>query len=134
MFADINIQSVISYIGAVVVYLFGGVDNMFICLLVFMIIDYLTGIMKAVKRKKLSSRVGFIGISKKIIILGIVCVGALIDKVIGTDGIVRTFVITFYLCNEGISILENATVFNVPFPQKLKDILEELNNENEKQK
>lgn len=132
MYGEINIQSIISYLGAIIVFLFGGCDNIFICLLIFMAIDYLTGILKAIKNKKLSSRIGFIGISKKCIILGIVCIGSLIDRVIGTENFVRTFVIMFYMCNEGISILENATVFNVPFPQKLKDILLELNKEDKK--
>lgn len=134
MFERINIQSIISYIGSIIVYLFGGVDTMFITLLIFMGLDYITGLMKGVKQHKLSSRIGFTGLARKFIVLGIVCIGALVDRVTGTDGIVRTFVITFYLCNEGVSILENASVFNVPFPQKLRSVLLEFNKENKEVK
>lgn len=103
---------------------------MFIALCVFMIMDYITGILKAVKTKKLSSRTGFLGIAKKVIILFIVCVANIIDIMLESNGIIRTFIMTFYICNEGISILENASVFNIPFPEKLKNILEGMRDEN----
>lgn len=122
----INIQVLISYIISGIIYLTGGFDKIYIALIICMILDYITGILKAVKKKQLSSRVGFIGISRKIIILIIVIIGNLVDMTINAEGIVRNCIILFYICNECISILENGTVFNVPYPEKLKSILLDL--------
>lgn len=126
---EANSQTLISFWGSIIIYLTGGIDNLIITLFVFMIIDYITGILSGIKKKKLSSKKGFIGIAKKILILGIVMVSALVDNLSGGSGVIRNFTIMFYICNEGVSILENGATFNIPFPQKLKLILEEYNKE-----
>lgn len=110
-------------VGAVI----GGFDGFLYALIVFVVVDYLTGVMVAVLNKKLSSEVGFHGIFKKVVIFALVAVGHIVDSyVIQNGSVIRTAVIFFYLSNEGISILENASVLGLPVPQKLKDVLEQL--------
>lgn len=106
-------------------YFLGGFDSMMITLLIFMTLDYLTGVMVAIKKKKVNSKIGFEGILKKILILIMVGMANQLGNTINVDGI-RYLVIAFYLANEGISIIENAGKFGVPIPEKLKDILEQL--------
>lgn len=117
------------------VYVFGGVDVVFKCLIVIMILDYSTGVIA--NRYNLDSKIGFKGIAKKVMILALVAVGAQVDKAMGTDGyICRTIVTTFYIANESLSIVENSAKMGIPVPQKLIDCLEQLkgNEESEKQK
>ena len=105
----------------------GGFDGFLYALIVFVVVDYLTGVMVAVLNKNLSSEVGFHGIFKKVVIFALVAVGHIVDTyVIQNGSVIRTAVIFFYLSNEGISILENASVLGLPVPQKLKDVLEQL--------
>ena len=98
---------------------------MMIALLLFMIIDYLSGVMCAVINKKLSSKIGFKGIFKKIMIILLVGITNLLGQATGIDGL-RYIVISFYLANEGISIIENASILGLPVPKKVKDVLEQL--------
>lgn len=108
----------------------GGVDGFLYALIVFVVVDYLTGVMVAVLNKELSSAVGFRGIYKKIVIFAFVAISYIIDqKIIGEGGVIRTAVIFFYLSNEGISILENATIIGLPVPKKLRQVLEQLKEE-----
>ena len=105
----------------------GGWDGFLYGLIVFVAVDYLTGLMAAAVEKKLSSEVGFHGIIKKVVIFSLVAVGHIIDAyVIQNGSVLRTAVIFFYLSNEGISILENASRIGIPVPEKLKAVLEQL--------
>ena len=128
------IQMTITAVGGWLGYFLGGWDGFLYALIVFVIIDYITGVMCAVLDKKLSSDIGFRGIFKKVLIFSLVAIAHIIDKsVIGDGSVIRTAVIFFYLSNEGVSILENAAHIGLPIPQKLKDILEQLHNQNEKE-
>lgn len=114
-------------IGGWLGYFLGGMDGMLIALIVFMVLDYITGIMCAVIDKKLSSAVGFKGICKKVLILMLVGVANIVDvHVIGNGSAIRGVVICFYLSNEGLSLLENASYIGLPIPEKLKEILAQL--------
>lgn len=114
-------------IGGCLGYFFGGFDGFLYALLVFVILDYVTGIMVAVLEKKLSSEVGFRGIFKKVLIFCFVAVGQIVDtQLIGQGSVLRTAVIFFYISNEGISILENAALIGLPVPNNLKDVLGQL--------
>lgn len=105
----------------------GGWDGFLYALVVFVIIDYITGLMNAIIQKKLSSEVGFKGICKKVVIFFLVSVANIVDvKIIGSGNVIRTAVIFFYLSNEGISITENAAMIGLPIPDKLKKVLEQL--------
>ncbi|MEI4343742.1 phage holin family protein [Streptococcus suis] len=117
-----------SMIGGLIGSLFGELDGILYALLVFIFIDYLTGIFAAVVEKQLSSSIGFRGIFKKIAILFLVSLGHLIDTaIIKQGGTIRTMVIFFYLSNEGLSILENTVRIGLPIPEKLQAILKQIN-------
>lgn len=110
-------------------YLLGGFDTMLISLLIFMIIDYITGIIKAIIDKKLSSKIGYIGICKKFLILFVIVISTVLDRIVGFNNSIRYLVIGFYLANEGLSILENTVEIGIPVPEKIKDILNNINEE-----
>ena len=122
-----GMQIILSVIGGFLGWFLGNSDGFFYTLIVFVVIDYITGVMCAVVDKKLSSTVGFRGIFRKMLIFTLVGVGNIIDMyVLHTSGALRTAVIFFYLSNEGISLLENTTHLGLPVPHKLKDVLEQL--------
>ena len=111
----------------------GGFDGFLYALVVFVVVDYATGLMAAAVEKQLSSEVGFKGIFKKVVIFCLVAVGHIVDThVIREGSVLRTAVIFFYLSNEGISILENAARIGLPVPEKLKAVLEQLREEKKK--
>ena len=120
---------IFAFIGGVLGWIFGGFDSLIYALFTFVALDYITGILLAIHNKKLSSEIGFKGISKKILIFMVVSMGNVIDKyILGTGSALRTLVIMFYLTNEGISILENAGLMGLPIPEKLKNAIQQLNN------
>lgn len=128
-----SIQFVFTMIGGWLGYFLGGFDGLLYALVVFMVADYITGVMCAVSDKKLSSAVGFKGICRKVLILMLVGIANLLDvQVIGTGAVLRTAVIFFYLSNEGVSLLENAAHLGLPIPEKLKEVLIQLHDKSEK--
>ena len=111
----------------------GGLDGLLIALVVFMAIDYTTGVMCAVIDKRLSSAVGAKGIFKKILIMMLVGIAHVIDEhVVGTGNALHGATVCFYLSNEGLSILENTVHLGLPVPEKLKDVLAQLHHRGEK--
>lgn len=124
---DTIVKSVSGAIGAVVGFLYGEINGLFIAIIALMVLDYITGILCAIVTKTLSSEVGFRGLVKKFVILLVIAVGHLVDAyVIGTGSAVMSAVMLFFAANEGISILENAAILGLPIPKKLKDVLEQL--------
>ena len=124
-----KLQMAITAVGGVLGYFLGGMDGMLTALIIFAVLDYVTGLMCAVAEKKLSSSVGFKGICKKILIFMLVGVAHIVDMhVIGNGNALRTAVVCFYLSNEGISLLENAAHIGLPIPAKLKEILAQLHD------
>ena len=127
-----KIQAAITALGGWLGYFLGGMDGLLIALIVFVIIDYVTGVMRAIADKKLSSAIGFKGICRKVLIFALVGVGHVLDThVVGTGSALRSAVICFYLSNEGVSLLENASHLGLPVPEKLKAILEQLHHREE---
>ena len=104
-------------------YLYGEMNGLLIALFVVIVLDYATGLIKAGIHKKLSSEIGFKGILKKILILMVVAVAHTVDNVVGSGETWRNIAIVFYICNEGLSILENCVDCGLPVPAKLKEIL-----------
>ena len=122
------IQAVITAIGGWVGYFLGGCDGLLIALLIFVIMDYISGVMCAIADRRLSSEVGFKGICRKVLIFVLVGLGHLLDyHIIGTASVLRTAIVFFYISNEGISLLENAGKLGLPIPQKIRKVLEQLN-------
>lgn len=113
---------------------FGGLDTLLIVLCAFMGVDYLTGLIAAWLGKSgksstggMDSKAGAAGIARKGLMLLVVLVAAMLDRVLGTEqAVFRTAIIWFYLANEGLSILENLAVAGVPFPERLKTVLEQM--------
>ena len=112
------------------VYFLGGWDIALQILITVIVLDYVTGVFKAIYNKKINSSVGLKGIIKKIGYLIIVAVAVILDKIAGNTGAIRTLVIYFFVANEGISILENWGGMGLPLPQKIFDVLEQLKNDN----
>lgn len=123
------IQFILAAVGGWLGWFLGGCDGLLCALLSFVVADYLTGLMCAFANKNLSSEVGFKGIFRKILIFMLVGVANILDvQVIGSGCVMRTAVIFFYISNEGISLLENASRLGLPIPQKLKTVLKQLHD------
>ena len=121
------IQLIFSVVGGWLGWFLGGCDGLLYALIAFVVIDYITGVMCAAVDKKLSSKVGFKGICRKVLIFLLVGIANILDvAVIGTGSVLRTAIIFFYISTEGVSVLENAGHIGLPIPQKMKDILEQL--------
>lgn len=117
----------ISVFGGILGWFIGERDAFLYTLIAFVLLDYITGILGAIIKKKLSSNVGAKGICKKILIFIVVSVGHIIDtQLIGKGSALRTAILFFYISNEGISILENTIAIGLPVPDKLKNILAQL--------
>lgn len=123
-------NSVVAVIATFFTYLFGGWDAAIGVLIVLMVLDYITGVLNGYLTKTLNSEVGFKGLLKKFLILVVMIIAVMLDRLMNTgDWIFRTLVCYFYIANEGISLLENISLMGVPIPDKIKDALEQLNNE-----
>ena len=122
------VQVAFAAIGGTLGWFLGGLDGFLYALIAFVAVDYITGVLRAIVEKKLSSRVGAQGIAKKVAIFLVVGVAHLLDTYVlgGTGAVLRTAVIFFYIANEGVSLLENTTAIGLPVPEKLKDVLVQL--------
>lgn len=130
-----KVQIAITALGGWLGYFLGGLDGLLIALIVFAALDYVTGVMCAIADHALSSAVGFKGICRKVLIFMLVGIGHILDvHVVGTGSALRTAVICFYLSNEGVSLLENASHLGLPVPEKLKNVLEQLHSRSDKDK
>ena len=121
------LQSGIFTLGAIVGGFLGGKDGFLYALLVLVILDYVTGVLNAIDQKRLSSSVGYKGIARKVLIFVLVGTANIVDVyILGKAGVLRATVIFFYISNEGISILENASYLGLPVPQKFQSVLKQL--------
>ena len=124
-----TIQLIFTAVGGWLGYFLGGCDGLLYALIVFVAVDYITGVMCAVIDRKLSSAVGFKGIFRKVLIFLLVGIANIIDvQVVGTGAVLRTAVIFFYISNEGVSLLENAGHLGLPIPERVKTVLEQLHD------
>jgi toxin secretion/phage lysis holin len=112
-------------VGGFVAASLGGWDKWIMALVFFVVMDYITGLVKARFTKTLSSEIGFRGIAKKIFIFVMVAVAVVLQKLVDDNIPLRYVVVCFYLANEGISLLENMAEF-LPIPEKIKEILLQL--------
>ena len=127
------IQIIAASAAAVCGFFFFFFDGLMYALIAFMVLDYISGVLVAIAQKELSSKVGFKGIAKKVIILSLVAVGHILDvHVLGGGAVCRSAVLGFYIANEGISILENAAELGLPLPKKLVSVLKQLKEKEDK--
>ena len=128
-----TIQVIFTGVGGWLGWFLGGCDGLLYALVLFVVVDYITGVMCAAADHRLSSEVGFKGICRKVLIFLLVGIGHVLDtQIIGPGSVLRTAVIFFYLSNEGVSLLENAGHLGLPIPEKLKVVLEQLHDRAEK--
>ena len=111
--------------GSVATAYLGGWDIMLRVLVLFVVLDYITGVYAAFCEKHLNSEIGLKGIAKKILLFVVIAVAVAVDDVLG-QAIFRSLAIWFYVANEALSILENCALAGVPIPSFLKTALEQL--------
>jgi len=109
----------------------GGCDTVLKTLIYLAVADYITGVIVAIYKREISSKIGYKGICKKAMMFFIVALANFVDNAVGAE-IVRNITIVFYISNEGISILENADKMGVPVPQKIREVLKQF-KENKKE-
>lgn len=116
-------------------FLWGEMDGLLIALITFICLDYLTGIIVGTVKHKLNSAVSFKGLAKKALILVVVAVAHIVDTQVlgGSSSVFRSAACGLYIANEGMSILENSGKLGLPLPKKLKNVLEQLHEESEKE-
>ena len=120
--------------------LFGEWNTMLTIFVAMMALDYLTGLIVAACGKspkteggRLSSKAGFVGIARKAIMMLLVLVATLLDKSLGNETMVfQSSLVFYYIANEGLSILENAALLGVRFPDKLRKALEAMQEREDK--
>ncbi len=109
--------------------LFSNGNKLYLPLLLFLLLDYATGVCVAVKKRELSSSIGFKGLTKKALIFVVVFLGWAVDRYILRAGTAtESIVILFYLSNEGISILENLKLLGIPIPDKITKVIKGLSD------
>ena len=134
-----KILKILAGVAGAICGLFGEWTTTLTILVVVMAIDYISGVLVAACGKSpkteaggLSSKVGFIGIAKKGFIMLLVLLATMLDKAIGNETMVfQTSLVFYYIANEGLSVLENAALMGLPFPEKLKKALETLRDKDE---
>ncbi|EGO2698557.1 phage holin family protein [Enterococcus faecalis] len=125
-----TITMLLSIFGGIVVRLLGGLDQLLDVFLFLIIVDFITGWIKAIATKELSSRIGMLGIAKKVTMLFVVAVAVRVEKVVGNNVPIREMVLIFYIANEGLSFFENIATF-IPMPKKLKELFIQLKNKDD---
>ena len=123
-------STVIGIVGGYFAAIFGQWDSILWALLVIMVLDCLTGVIKAIYTKTMSSEIGFKGLLKKITVLIIVALSNVLQQITGDNVAIREIVIMFYVANEGISVLENVAVIYPQMPKAIKDILLQIRDSN----
>jgi toxin secretion/phage lysis holin len=121
------IKTISTVLGTLMGYMFGGWSLLIHILLVFVIIDWLTGWAAAWINGELRSRVGYYGIARKVAIFLLVVVSHFIDMALGGLQYFQNAVIFFYLANELLSIIENVGRMGVPIPQVLRGAVKIFN-------
>ena len=120
-------------IGGFILWLLGGWDATLIALLVLAALDYLSGIIKSIFLKCLCSDIGYKGILKKVIMFIVVAAASAVQTVVGKDLPLQEMVIVFFIANEALSILENASQAGIPIPERFKAILLKMRSQSEKE-
>jgi len=130
-----KLKLILTTISTALAYVFGGMDKMLAILIIFMIIDFVSGFIKAWALKEFDSSKFYIGGVKKLGIFMIVAIATQLDTLIHVDSVaLRTVAISYYIANEGFSILENWGQLGLPLPKVLKNALAKLKEEDNESK
>lgn len=105
-------------------FIYSGDFNLITILLLLMLIDIITGLLKAIKHRELWSRKSLFGYARKILVFLIITVANLLDLMMGLNGTLVLATVTFYILNEVLSIAENSAQLGLPLPQKLLDVIQ----------
>ena len=127
----ISLKILLTRIGIFIDWFFGGLDMLTYVLFALIVVDYISAVMRGIIYKELFCVAGIRKISQKILIILLVGVTNLIDAyLIGNNNTpLRTVITFFYIANQGISLLENATIIGLPVPKTLKDFLQKVQKE-----
>ena len=132
MKTSIVVKSISAGLITAISYLLNGWDTALQTLCLFMVIDFITGILKSIVNKELSSQICLKGIVKKCCYFILVIVAVALDRLYPeAQGLVRTLVCYFLVATDGISILENIGAAGVPYPKLLKNIMEQLTDKSD---
>lgn len=122
-----KISIITSIIGTFFTWLFGAWDIALSILVLFIVLDYIAGLIKAFINKTLSSNIGLHGIARKAVIFIVLIVGVALDRILNSGTwMFRTLICYFYIANEGLSILENCCEIGINIPEPLKNALAQL--------
>lgn len=124
--------AIFASLGTFLIYLLGGFDVAMQSLIIAIVLDYISGLIKAYNNKVLSSKIGFRGIVKKLGILVLVMIAVVVDRITGDTGAIRSLIIYYFVANEGLSIIENLGQAGLPIPNTLKKALKSLKKGDEK--
>ena len=123
-------EKISAMFSVVVGFLVGGWSNGLSILIAFMVLDYITGLAKAIRTSSLNSTVSRWGIFTKFLMFIPLILSNLLDNLLALNGTALTICTIFYICSEGLSICENLASAGVPLPKQLVDLLEKVSNEN----
>ena len=120
------------FIGTGLSYIFGSLDSMLATLLIFIVLDFVSGFIRSWAKREIESHIFYIGGVKKVGILAIVAIATQLDRIVLGDNIVlRSMTISYYIANEAFSILENYGGLGLPLPKALRNALKKLREDNE---
>jgi toxin secretion/phage lysis holin len=123
---DVALKTGAAILGGLAGLIFGESLGLLVALFWMAVIDYGTGMAAGYTEKTLSSKVGFKGIAKKVMIFVMVALAHQVDSALGTKNMFRDATIVFYMANELLSIFENAGRMGVPVPERLTQAVEVL--------
>lgn len=115
-------------------FIYSGDMYLLYAVLIFMVIDIVTGWAKALKNGNLWSTKSVYGAGRKLLALFVVILANIIDNVLNLNGALLIAIMLYYIATEGLSILENLAEMNVPFPEQIKDKLEVLKDKSKDDK
>lgn len=123
----VGLKIVLCEIGLVLGYLFGEINGLFTALLILTVLDYVSGVIKSIIKKNVSSEKGYKGILKKIGMFVVVALANIVDKVVFNNSLfLRHGILILFISNEGFSIIENLACIGVPIPKSIINVLEQV--------
>lgn len=112
-------------------YVYSGELKLIYMLVILMVIDIITGVLKALVQKKLWSRKSTYGFGRKILVFFIIVLANIIDNVFNFNGVILYASVIFYILNECLSIIENYALLGGKIPKQLEETLELLQEKND---